>query len=61
MVARNFEEEQNGNTIFLGGTERHGKILRRNSLVGLERENQEEGKRGNDRDWSGLRVVRSQR
>jgi hypothetical protein len=33
MVARIFEEEQNGNTIFLGGTEWHRKILRRNSLA----------------------------
>jgi len=33
MVARNFGEEQNGNTIFWGGTERHRKIFRRNSLV----------------------------
>jgi hypothetical protein len=60
MVARNFGEEQNGNTFFGGGTEWHRKILRRNSLVRRERENKEEGKRGNDRDWSGLRFVRSQ-
>jgi hypothetical protein len=33
MVARIFEEEQNGNKFFWGGTERQRKILRRNSLV----------------------------
>ncbi len=38
MVARNFEEEQNGNTIFLGGTEWHRENLRRNSLVRRGRE-----------------------